>query len=152
MDPLSIAGGGQSVMKLIWCNGLPEIHSQLTQVGTSCLRVHLIWKLDLILPGDRSSENGRYILSEGTPCLKTWPNSAWGQVIWKLGGTFCLRVHLIWKLKILPGDRSSENYGGMSCQRVQLIWKCELTCCFMLCFTEGLFILHTKDLIRVSFL
>ena len=26
--------------------------------------------------------------------------------------------------------------------------KFELTCCFMLCFTEGLFILHTKDLIN----
>ena len=32
MDIWSIGGGGriQSVMKIIWCNGLPEIHAQLT--------------------------------------------------------------------------------------------------------------------------
>ena len=28
--------------------------------------------------------------------------------------------------------------------------KFELTCSFMLCFTEGLFVLHMKDLIRID--
>ena len=34
MDLLSIGGGGggQPVMKIIWCNGLPEIHAQLEGV------------------------------------------------------------------------------------------------------------------------
>ena len=36
--------------------------------------------------------------------------------------------------------------GGSTGLRVQLIWKFEDPCCFMLCFTEGLFVLHMKDL------
>ena len=83
--------------------------------------VHFIWQLP-----------GGYILSEGTPHLKTWPNSVWGQVIWKWGGTSYLRVHLIWKLDlILPGDRSSEN-GGSAHLRIHLIWKYEVTSKFTL--------------------
>ena len=37
MDLWSIGGGGQgqSVMKILWCNGLPEIHAQLTWGGPS---------------------------------------------------------------------------------------------------------------------
>ena len=63
-------GWGQSVIKLIQCNGLPEIHAQLTR---------------------------GYILSEGTPHLKIWPNSAWDRSSENWG------VHLVW------GYTSSEN-------------------------------------------
>ena len=47
MDLQSIGGGGwsQSVMKIIWCNGLPEIHAQLVggpsaKVGMSAKYEH----------------------------------------------------------------------------------------------------------------
>ena len=47
MDLWLIGGGGQgqSVMKIIWCNGLPEIHAQLqggpsAKVGTSAKYEH----------------------------------------------------------------------------------------------------------------
>ena len=38
--------------------------------------------------------------------------------------------------------------GGRTSAKVGSSAKFELTCRFMLCFTEGLFVLHTKDLIR----
>ena len=37
--------------------------------------------------------------------------------------------------------------GGVKWQIYPKSANFELTCCFMLCFTEGLFVLHTKDLI-----
>ena len=48
MNVWSIGGGGrgQSVMELIWCNGLPEIHAQLT--GGPSAKVGLSAKCELI--------------------------------------------------------------------------------------------------------
>ena len=41
-----------------------------------------------------------------------------------------------------------ERGGGRTSAKVGLSAKFELTCHFMLCFTEGLFVLHTKDLMN----
>ena len=38
--------------------------------------------------------------------------------------------------------------GGRTSAKVGSSAKFELTCHFMLCFTEGLFVLHTEDLIK----
>ena len=46
MDLWSIGGGGQSVMKIMQCNGLPEIHAQLT--GGPLAKVGLSAKCELI--------------------------------------------------------------------------------------------------------
>ena len=44
-------------------------------------------------------------------------------------------------LAVLHGGRTSAKVGSSA--------KFELTSCFMLCFTEGLFILHMKDLMNI---
>ena len=60
-----------------------------------------------------------------------WPNFALCHKM-SLGGISDLIVCFIWQVDLL------EHF----------IWKFEHTCHFMLCFTEGLFVLHMKDLTR----
>ena len=40
----------------------------------------------------------------------------------------------------------ASRWGGGPLAKEGLSAKFKLTCCFMLCFTEGLFIVHMKDL------
>ena len=67
-----------------------------------------------------------------------------------------LSGHFTWKYRLISDVcvhfilfTSSDNYGGDISDSLSghFIWKIEHTCHFMLCFTEGLFILHTKGLI-----
>ena len=56
-----------------------------------------------------------------------------------------------WPKKVhLPSTILASRWGGPSAKEGSSA-KFELTCCFMLCFTECLFVLHTKDLINVMF-
>ena len=62
---------------------------------------------------------------------------------------------MVWKCIAVTFSSSSFEWGegrggGRTSAKVGLSAKFELTCRFMLCFTEGLFVLHTKDLISGS--
>ena len=113
-----------------------------------------IWKLDLILLSVHIILFGGYIwqliwvlhLTSWPSCalhLKTLPNSA---VCFKWALTDAIdqwRLHLLSLAVLCGGWGISESLSGY------FIWKFEHTCHFMLCFTAGLFILHTKYLIMV---
>ena len=97
--------GDRSSEKMIWFHRLFQMGSHWRHRRASC---HWQFKL------------GGFRSSEGTPHLKTWPNSAdhfgWAltegidQAILDLllltiscGGSACLRVHLVWKYEFISG-------------------------------------------------
>ena len=99
---------------------------------------HFIWHVDLVW----------------TLHLKTWPNSAicthhliLGVYIWALH----LTSWPTWTLHLKTWPNSTICTHHLILLGVHPIWtlhpKFEHPCHFVLCFTEGLFILHTKDLI-----
>ena len=63
----------------------------------------------------------------------------------------------VWKCVAVTFSSSSFEWGegrggegrGRTSAKVGSSAKFELTCHFMLCFTEGLFVLHMKDLIKI---
>ena len=56
---------------------------------------------------------------------------------------------MVWKCVAVTFSSSSFKWGG-TLAKVGSSARFDLTCRFMLCFTEGLFVLHTKDLMMHS--
>ena len=147
MDLWSIGGGGwgQSVMKLIWCSGLTWIYGQLEE------GVSLSWKLFGVMVFQRSMLNwlGGLLARVGLSAkFELIYVSCFGEVVlhwsmvnWRRGGGQSV-MKIIW-CNGLPEIHAWLTRGSISQSR----FLCQIWAhlCFMLCFTEGLFILHTKD-------
>ena len=161
--------GGHSVIKLIWCSGLPWICGQLEEGwGQSVMKIMQCNGL----PGEHVQLTGGVPQCSSLPCICGSIGGRGGiSLSWKLGSIMVFQIsmlswggylwHLFWTLhlkiwthSLIPGLGLSVHFiwalhlkmGGIS-ESEHFIWKFEHTCHFMLCFPEGLFILHTKDLI-----